>query len=213
MPRPDEAQNLHFALLVSLSKAVIAQAETEVTAHKAQAGPLARVAVSLIIAYPPLADIFFARMCARVGCWAAGVEPLTLENETWEQLQEKEKQKRWGARSDENLEEKMMRIAGVMRLYFAMLFVALKLGNHVPAPFRPARFWLYLAQLLNNRKMLERPVAPEIIYGMFIRSRSLSSRLTSLGSASCTRRRRSACESDLGQAVHQDASAPLRVLD
>ncbi|KAL5532421.1 GLE1 [Sanghuangporus sanghuang] len=164
MPRPEEGQSLHYALLVSFSKAVIAQAETEVTAHKAQAGPLARVAVSLITAYPPLGDIFFARLCARAGCWAAGVEPLTVEDETWEQLPEKEKQKRWGARSDENLEEQMTRISGVMRLYFAMLFAALKLGVHVTAAFRPSRFWLYLAQLLNNRTMLEKPVAPEIIY-------------------------------------------------
>ncbi|EJD07877.1 uncharacterized protein FOMMEDRAFT_164723 [Fomitiporia mediterranea MF3/22] len=166
MPRPEEAQCLHHALLASFAKAVVAQAETEVTAHKAQAGPLARVAVSLISAYPALGDIFWARLCARAGCWAAGVEPEVVENEQWQTLPDKEKRKRWGAREDENLEEKMTRISGILRLYFSMMFISVTVPMKEPMPmaFRPARFWLYLSQLLDNQKMIEKPVAPEIIY-------------------------------------------------
>ena len=167
MPKQDDAQNLHHALLASFAKAVIAQAETEVTAHKAQAKPLARVAVALIITYPALGDIFWARFVARAGCWMAGVEPSLLEGEQATSLSDKEKRKRWGARQDEGLEEKMMRLSGVLRLYFHMLFVSMNLAvkDPLPLPFRPGRFWMYMAQLLNNAPMLGRAVAAEIIYG------------------------------------------------
>ncbi|KAI5122850.1 hypothetical protein M0805_003144 [Coniferiporia weirii] len=166
MPRPEEAQNLHYALLSSFAKTVILQAETEVTAHKAQAGPLARVAVALIAAYPALGDIFWAKLCERAGCWAAGVEPALLADESSDALSEKVKRKRWGARLEEGLEEKMTRLAGVLRLYFRMLFVSLDMQTPqpLPPPFRPSRYWAYLAQLLNNKIMLEKAVAPEIVY-------------------------------------------------
>lgn len=166
MPRPDDAQSLFHALLVSFSKTVIAQAETEVSAHKSQARPLARVCISLISTYPELGDIFWARLCARAGCWAAGVEPVLLEDETSDQLSDKEKQKRWGSLPEEGSEEKMMRIAGIMRLYFSILSLSMEptASQPMPVPFRPARLWMYLSQLLNNSTMLEKPVAAEIIY-------------------------------------------------
>lgn len=170
MPKQDDAQNLHHALLASFAKAIIAQAETEVTAHKAQAKPLARVAVSLIIAYPALGDIFWARLIARAGCWIAAVEPSLLEGEQSSSLSDKEKRKRWGAREQEGLEEKMTRLSGVLRLYFHMLFVSMSVPTKgpMPVPFRPGRFWMYMAQLLNNTPMLARAVAPEIIYGTIL---------------------------------------------
>lgn len=170
MTNQDDAQNLHYALLASFAKAVIAQAETEVTAHKAQAKPLARVAVSLIIAYPALGDIFWARLIARAGCWMAGIEPSLLENEQMSTLTDKEKRKRWGAREQEGLEEKMTRLSGVLRLYFHMLFVSMNTSttSPLPPPFRPGRYWLYMSQLLNNASMLGRAVAAEIIYGTFL---------------------------------------------
>ncbi|KAH8110204.1 GLE1-like protein-domain-containing protein [Phellopilus nigrolimitatus] len=166
MPKPDDAQYLHYALLSSFAKTIILQAETEVTAHKAQAGPLARVAVALIATYPILGNIFWAKLCERAGCWASGIAPVMLEDETQESLSEKQKRKRWGARLEESQEEKATRLSGVMRLYFHMLFVSLDMETRepLPLPFRPGRYWLYLAQLLNNKAMLGKPVAPEIIY-------------------------------------------------
>lgn len=167
MPSPEVSQQLHFALLSSFAKAVILQAETEVTANKAQAGPLARVAIGMIAAFPQLGDLFWAKLCERAGCWAAGVEPIPLPEEDRSALTDKIKRKRWGDRPDDNLEDKVLRIAGVMRVYFAMLFVAMDAAQPLPPAFRPWRFWLYLSQLLNNPPMLAKPAAPEIIYGTF----------------------------------------------
>ena len=168
MPRPEDAQKLYYALLASFSKSIIAQAETEVSAHKSQARPLARICVALISAYPELGDIFWARLCARAGCWAAGVEPVLLEDETSDSISDKEKQKRWGSLPEEGSEEKMMRIAGIMRLYFSILSISMEptANQPMPIPFRPARYWMYLSQLLNNSTMLEKSVAAEILYGM-----------------------------------------------
>ena len=168
MPRPEDAQKLYYALLASFSKSIIAQAETEVSAHKSQARPLARICVALISAYPGFGDIFWARLCARAGCWAAGVEPVLLEDETSDSISDKEKQKRWGSLPEEGSEEKMMRIAGIMRLYFSILSISMEptANQPMPIPFRPARYWMYLSQLLNNSTMLEKSVAAEILYGM-----------------------------------------------
>lgn len=166
MPQAD-ALHLHHGLLSSVSKAILLQAETEVTANKAQAGPLARVAVALIATYPLLGDIFWAKMCERVGCWAAGCEPLTLADESQETMGEKLRMKRWGMRAEEGQDVQTTRITGVLRLYFHMLFVSLDMQTPQPLPpqFRPGRFWMYLSQLLNNSIMLGRPVAAEAIYG------------------------------------------------
>ena len=169
MPQPD-ALHLHHALLSSVSKAILRQAETEVTANKAQAGPLARVAMSLIATYPLLGDIFWAKMCESVGCWAAGCEPETLPDEKHDELSEKVRVKRWGMRLEEAQDVQTTRIAGVLRLYFSMLFVSLDIQTQQPLPsqFRPGRFWMYLSQLLNNATMLGRPVAAEAIYGQLL---------------------------------------------
>ena len=168
VPEPDST-HLHHALLSSLSKSFISQAETEVTAHKEQALLLARVAISLVVVYPFLGDIFWAKLCELTGCWAAGVENLLLDDERFENLSEKEKMKRSGVRKDESSEGQTIRIAGVLRLYFAMIIAALDIPISQPLPpqFRPGRYWLYLSHLLNSERTLGKTVAPEAIYGMF----------------------------------------------
>ncbi|KLO06245.1 hypothetical protein SCHPADRAFT_838304, partial [Schizopora paradoxa] len=172
VPGADQ-QNLHHALLSSVSKAVLSQAETEVTAHKAAARPLARVIVALIATYPLLGEIFWARMIGSIGVWAVGgIEPTLIEvdDTTGErhELDAKGKLRRWGMREEEPTDAYVSRVAGVLRLYFEMLFVemdGLNLGNMQLQPqFRPARLWAYLAQLINHEGMLKRVVAPEAIY-------------------------------------------------
>jgi len=174
LPDPDR-NNLHVGLLSSVSKALIAQAETEVTANKAAAKPLARVAITLIAAYPLLADIFWARVIGSVGVWAVGAtepSPAEVDENTGSEqpLSEKDKLKRWGMRPDEGTDVYVARVTGVLRLYFEMMFVEYDgLGNNatqLPAHLRPSRLWAYLAQIINHEGMLARVVAPEAIYGV-----------------------------------------------
>lgn len=172
MPEQDRL-HLHAALLSSLAKAMIAQAETEVTANKAQAAPLARVAIGLMGIYPLLGEIFWAKLCEFIGCWAAGVEAIPLDDEDSDALPEKERLKRCGSRPEESVDDQTTRISGVLRLYFSMLSAAVDLPSPqpLPVPFRPARYWLYLSQLLNNEIVLSNSIAAEAIYGKFIQPR------------------------------------------
>lgn len=202
MPGAPEA--LHYALLSSLAKIIIRQAETEITAHKEQAGPLAQVAVNLIAAYPHLADIFWAKLCELVGCWIAPHEPPlshidVLDGKT--QLSDKQRAKIWSVREDEAQDTQTIRITGVLRLYCQMLFVPV--ANPLPPLFRPSRYWAYLAQLFSSPGLLRRPVAPEAIYGASCLPFSQHDYMTHIHSwaYSGTGRRWNTGQSDLGQAV------------
>ena len=113
-------------------------------------------------------------MIGSIGVWAVGgIEPSLIEvdDATGErhELDAKGKLRRWGMREEEPTDAYVSRVAGVLRLYFEMLFVemdGLNLGNMQLQPqFRPARLWAYLAQLINHEGMLKRVVAPEAIYG------------------------------------------------
>lgn len=74
-PSPTEAypQQLYLALLSSLAKAFLLQAETEITAKKDTAFPLARLILKIInLGHPMLAEAFMARMVGRTGGWSIG---------------------------------------------------------------------------------------------------------------------------------------------
>lgn len=150
---------LHHAALSSLAKIIIRQAEAEVTAHKEQAVPLAKLAVSLIARDSLFADIFWAKLCDLVGCWIAPAAASSHDAPDGE----KQYLKLWSRRPDELQDAQTMRITGVLRLYFHMLLVPVQ--SQLPPPYRPARLWAYLATLLANPALLERAVAPEAIYG------------------------------------------------
>jgi nucleoporin GLE1 len=65
-PHPDE---IYVPLLSSLAKAILLQAETEVTASKTAAVPLAMVAKNLLGTSPHFEDVLLAKMVQRVGGW------------------------------------------------------------------------------------------------------------------------------------------------
>jgi nucleoporin GLE1 len=91
------------------------------------------------------------------------IEPGNVIVEKMSELPEKQKLKRVGAKAEEGLEVQMMRVTGVLRLYFTMLFE----DSAVPLPpqYRKGRWWAYLATVLNDEMVLKRPIAPEAIYG------------------------------------------------
>jgi len=61
-PPRHNMRRFYISLLSSLSKATLLQAETEVTASKAAAGPLAQVAANLLGALPHFSDIFYVKL-------------------------------------------------------------------------------------------------------------------------------------------------------
>ncbi|CAL1712569.1 unnamed protein product [Somion occarium] len=160
-PYPPE---VYLALLSSLSKTILMQAETEVTAEKHSALPIAQVTVNLLWTLEGFSEIFFAKLCQRVGGWpipfsipATDVDGKTFSNE--------ERTKAMGIMTvdgqDEGLSEHTARVAGIMRVYFHILFAP------TPKPldplFRLPRYWTWFARILTDSKLLESPVAPELI--------------------------------------------------
>lgn len=65
--------SITLAIQYILSKAVLKQAEVEVTAKPSTAFPLARIMVRLIERNPGLGSIFMAKLVQMTGSWVVGV--------------------------------------------------------------------------------------------------------------------------------------------
>ncbi|KAG1813684.1 GLE1-like protein-domain-containing protein [Suillus subaureus] len=164
--RPSERlpPDIYLAALSSLAKAILLQAETEVTAEKRSAIPLAMVAAGLLGTLEGFPDIFFAKLVQRSGGWPVpSVIPSTDSDGTaWNEL---ERTKAMGYRTNDNqretLSDHVMRVSGIMRVYFLILVVP------VPQPldkmFQLPRFWTYFARMIGDERLLETAVAAQIL--------------------------------------------------
>jgi len=191
-PPTPHPQPLYLAVLSSLSKSILLQAETEVTAEKKSALPLAFVTCALLH-HPSISDafpeVFFAKMVQRTGGWGVPVVVPTrdVDGKPWG---EGERRKAMGYRrtgGDDNGEwestgEYSTRIAGIMRVYFLVLGMsasaptpALAAGMGARAGqgqvsraqklFQLPRFWTYFARMLGDERLLETAVAAQVLYG------------------------------------------------
>lgn len=161
-------RDMYFAALSSLAKAILLQAETEVTAEKRSAIPLAMVAASLLGTLQGFPDIFFAKLVQRSGGWPVPtVIPSTDSDGTaWD---EEQRAKAMGYRVSENqvegLSDHVMRVSGMMRVYFLILTAP------VPEPlekmFQLPRFWTYFARMMGDERLLETAVAAEVLHGVY----------------------------------------------
>lgn len=162
-------QIIYTALLSSLAKAVILQAETEVTAEKRSAGPLAHVTFTLLDNIDSFPEVFFARLVQRVGGWPIPlIVPRTDYNgANWET--DKVRWKAMGYRKStvsddvEGAVEYTTRVAGVMRVYFHILQI-----RPVQRPLKPMfqahRLWVWVARLMGDSALLVTVVAAQLLY-------------------------------------------------
>ncbi|KAH7915537.1 GLE1-like protein-domain-containing protein [Hygrophoropsis aurantiaca] len=164
-PSPPLSSDVYFALLSSLSKAILLQAETEVTAEKRSAIPLAQVTALLLGKLEGFADIFFAKLVQRCGGWPIpSVIPSTDSDGTaWNDI---ERTKAMGYRiSDgkkESLSEYVMRVSGIMRVYFLILVAPVQ--QPLDKMFQLPRLWSYFARMLGDVRLLETAVAAEVLH-------------------------------------------------
>lgn len=143
-----------MAVLHSLSKAILLQAEVEVTAEKRSATPLARVTSFFVLKLERFPQIFYAKLVQRTGGWPIPVKPPHEEGIEYSKLA--------GFREDEGLPEYTSRVAGLMRVYFQILITPT--DEPTNSFFRPTVFWTYFARLMCNRSLLESgPVGPELL--------------------------------------------------
>ncbi|KAG1726623.1 GLE1-like protein-domain-containing protein [Suillus paluster] len=165
--RPNERLplDIYFAALSSLAKAILLQAETEVTAEKRSAIPLAMVAARLLGTLEGFPDIFFAKLVQRSGGWPvpSAIPSTDSDGTAWKG---EERTKAMGYRTNEgqreNLSEHVMRVSGMMRVYF--LILAAPVPQPLEKMFQLPRFWTYFARMIGDERLLETAVAAEVLH-------------------------------------------------
>ena len=147
-PPTPHPQPLYLAALSSLSKSILLQAETEVTAEKKSALPLAFVTCALLH-HPSLSDafpeVFFAKMVQRTGGWGIPVVvPMRdVDGKPWGEGDRRKAMgyRRTGGSNDggdhngewESTGEYSTRIAGIMRVYFLVLGMSASASAPTPS--------------------------------------------------------------------------------
>ncbi|KAL1705585.1 GLE1-like protein-domain-containing protein [Schizophyllum commune] len=155
------------AFYSSIAKAILLQAETEVTAEKASALPIARVAHRLLATLDGLADVFFAKLVQRVGGWPVPAIPPSAD---FDGRQWKDSHERFGYRVSqdsgamETTPQHIERVTGVMRVYFHIL--ATPPGDKPIASrfFQTPRYWVWFARVLGSRSLLASDVCVSLMH-------------------------------------------------
>ena len=193
-----------MAVLCSLSKAILLQAEVEVTAEKRSAVPLAQVASFFVQNLDRFPQIFYMKLVQRTGGWPIPVKPPPEEGIEYSKLA--------GFREDEGLPEYISRVAGLMRVYFRILITPTNQPTNTF--FRPTMYWTYFARLMCDRSLLESgPVGPELLASECSLSHRPSPSLTSPCVSSRTRRRRCPSQRNLWKTVAQADGAVVQRVD
>ena len=172
------------------------QAETEVTAEKKSAKPLAQVTFNLLDAIDGFADVFFSKLVQRIGGWPIPivVPPRDTDLKPWENDVAWKKAMGYryksGDRDQDEVESSAdyaTRIYGIMRVYFQILKITPQRQPLKPM-FQLPRYWMWVARILGQRELLGTSIAAQLLYSesfapsslwpdAFWRSRSRSSRV------------------------------------
>ncbi|KAI0336994.1 hypothetical protein BDW22DRAFT_1340666 [Trametopsis cervina] len=160
-PATPHPKPIYFALLSSLSKAILLQAETEVTAEKRSAIPLAQVTANLLGSVDRFCDIFWAKLCQRAGGWPVPHTVPSVDTDDTP-FDEPTRRKALGYRADESASDYSNRVAGIMRVYFHVVHA--QVDKVIDARFRLPRYWTFFARMLAQPPLLEAPVGPEVLF-------------------------------------------------
>jgi nucleoporin GLE1 len=159
---PPLPEPIRIALLSTVAKAIILQAETEVVAEAKSALPLGQVTANLLGALDGFSDIFWVKLVQRSGGWAvpASVPAADVDGT---QFDKAAYVKARGYRPGEGPAEYMPRVSGIMRVYFAILFA--NVGAPLGRMFQRPRFWAFFARVASQPRLLASPVAAELLAG------------------------------------------------
>ncbi|KAI0323758.1 hypothetical protein GY45DRAFT_1376095 [Cubamyces sp. BRFM 1775] len=162
-PTQPHPEPLYIALLSSLAKAILLQAETEVSAAKRSAIALAQVTATFLDSLNGFADVFWAKLCQRAGGWPIPIV-VTARDTDGMPFNNGARCKALGYRGkDEGLADYTRRVSGVMRLYFQILVTPVPLDGPV-AVVRLPTYWIFLSRMLKEPQLLDSPIAPQVLY-------------------------------------------------
>jgi nucleoporin GLE1 len=160
-PSPALPPDVYHASLSSLAKAILLQAETEVTAEKRSARPLALLALNSMNVFVGFSAVFWAKLCQRTGGWAIPA-PVPSKDIDDTPFTPSTRAKASGLREEEASADPA-RVAGIMRVYFSLLLIP------PPAPlsceFHMRRLWMFVAQLVRQPSLLQSSLATELLSG------------------------------------------------
>uniref|UniRef100_A0A8H7XTQ4 mRNA export factor GLE1 n=1 Tax=Psilocybe cubensis TaxID=181762 RepID=A0A8H7XTQ4_PSICU len=166
--RPHEP-TIYATLCSALAKAILLQAETEVTAEPRIAEALGQVAFTLCETLDNFASIFFAKLVQRCGGWPIGIIPPshTLDNKPWESREDYTKASGWRksmvAEGLESVKDRSQRIAAMMRVYFCVIKIT-PMQKPLDSMFQITRAWTWFARITSDTRLLQDPVAPWLIF-------------------------------------------------
>jgi nucleoporin GLE1 len=181
-PNPPHKPIIYAALCNSLAKAILLQAETEVTAEKRAAIPLARVTFNLLTALEMFPEFLWPKLVQRVGGWPvpAIIPETDIDGRRWgagpkgkgrggERERHRVMGYRPGSTSDNALEspsEYSVRVAGIMRVYWEIVKVQLRFPERAPplGPFAMPKVWVWFARILDSKALMDTAVCAELIY-------------------------------------------------
>lgn len=206
---------LYTGLLSSLGKTILLQAETEVTAEKKAAIPLAQVAFTLLDRLETFPDIFFAKLVQRCGGWPipCAVPDVDFDGTPWADDAQRIKMMGYRRSVEQNVArepmvEYMNRVAGDMRLYFHILKIPPQTRPMHPM-FQLPRCWTWFARIMADYPLLETPVAAQLIYSAYLFCWHYDAFSLIPLRHSWTGRARLPCTGGLGTTMDQDAGIDL----
>lgn len=162
--RPSNAlpSDVYHASLSSLAKAILLQAETEVTAEKRSAKPLAQLTLNSMNALDGFSAVFWAKLCQRTGGWAVPA-PVPLKDADGTPFTPSTRMKASGLR-EETSADRVARVAGILRVYFSLLL--LPPSSPLSREFHTPRLWMFIARLVGQPALLQSSLATELLSGM-----------------------------------------------
>ncbi|KAH9072957.1 GLE1-like protein-domain-containing protein [Lactarius deliciosus] len=160
-PQTPLPPDVYLASLSSLAKAILLQAETEVTAEKRSAKPIAQLTLNSISALDSFSVVFWAKLCQRTGGWAVPVL-MPSRDVDGTPFTPTTHRKASGLREEETSVDHTTRVAGIMRpallrsaIATQLLSVALEVGGaHARGVWGSQ--WIKLMALLYEGLEIER---------------------------------------------------------
>jgi nucleoporin GLE1 len=154
--------DVYNASLSSLAKAILLQAETEVTAEKRSARPLAQLALNSMNMLDGFSTVFWAKLCQRTGGWAIPA-PVPSRDADGTPFTTATRVKASGLR-EETSADHISRVAGIMRVYFSLLL--LPPPTPLSREFHTSRLWTFVARLVGQPALLQSSLAAQVLSGM-----------------------------------------------
>ncbi|KAJ3915118.1 GLE1-like protein-domain-containing protein [Lentinula edodes] len=151
-----------------LAKALVLQAETEITAEKRSAIPLAEVTFNCLERLEGFSEVLFAKITQRIGPWAlpCPIPEKDFDDRPWKDNQEVRRIQGFRSGEDGVIEPQSQytdRVKGVMRLYFSVLKITPKKAP-LKKMFQLPRYWTWMARLLGSKTLLATAVGAEVLF-------------------------------------------------